>query len=106
MDLTKALVLSGLVFVLVEYAKQTLPDPWLAAKGVLAGAALVIGIAATFIAAETVWAHQDVVSGKPLDELNFWSKVVTGVFAGAGATFIHKTLQAVRNVGENHSQPE
>ena len=55
MDLTKALVLSALVFVLVEYAKQSLPDRWLAAKGVLAGASLVIGIAVGWATGVVGW---------------------------------------------------
>lgn len=99
MDFGNAALLALVVFVGVEFLKKILPT--LDARIVITST-LAIGIGAVFLVAETVWAHQQVISGKALDELDVASKFVTGIFLAAGATGIHKVLAAVKNVGENH----
>lgn len=104
MDLQNATLLALVVFVLVEVAKQVVPDSIQAVKGFTILSALVLGVAAAFLVAETAWGKDQIVNGHSLADINAASKAVVGLLAGAGAVGIHKVLSAVSNVGEN--QPE
>lgn len=63
--------------------------------------AVVVGIGAVFLTADTVWAHDQVIGGQALDTLNGSSKVLAGILAGAGAVGLDTVFKTARNVGEN-----
>ncbi len=103
MDLGKAVVLMGLVYALVEYLKTYLPadiDPRITQTLVF-----LIGVGCVFLVAETVWGKDQVIGDHVLSDLDFWSKLVVGLFVGAGATVGHRVESAVRSVGSSEQKP-
>ena len=101
MDFGKAAILIAVVFGLVEFGKRFLGPKLAADPPIVALLALVVGQAATWLMAETAWAHEQVVGGKPLDELNTGSKIVVGLFVAGGAAFGAEFLGSLRSIGEN-----
>lgn len=97
MDFANAAMLAFAVFVVVEFAKKLIPGV-AADSRIIIAITLLAGIGATFLVGETVWAHQQVISGKALDELDGWSKLVTGLFLAAGAVGIHKIVDVAETV--------
>lgn len=95
-----AVLCVALVYVVIKYANQLIPDSpgWSKIKVPLA---LVVGIGVVFLVAESAWAHDQEFMGKTLDVINDFSKVICGVLLGAGAVGIDTALKTVRNVGEN-----
>lgn len=100
MDFASAALLIAVIFGVVEFVKNTgLLDktpPW-----VTQVVALVVGVGATFLVADTAWAHEQVIGDKALDTLDTSSKLVVGIMAGLGATVLHVAVKAVRNIGQN-----
>lgn len=104
MNFGNAAILSLLVFVGVEILKGIIPDVSLPTGKTINGTlitALLVGIGATFLVAATVWGHTTVVGTHALDSLDGWSKLVVGIFAGAGSVGIDKGFKAVSSIGEN-----
>lgn len=101
MDFGNAALLSLVVFVLVEVVKQLAPEGLATDARFVLGSAVGLGIVAAVTVAQTAWGHEQVVGGKPLDQVNTISQVVVGVLLGAGAVGIHKVLGAVSSIGEN-----
>lgn len=106
MDFGNAALLIATVFGVVELAKAILGG----LGGLLstnqairsratAVLALVVGEGSVFLVAATVWAHEQVIGGHPLDKLNVASKVVVGLFVAGTAAFGDKALGALANVG-------
>jgi hypothetical protein len=98
-DFVQAGFLVALALVATDWLKNLLPgdvDP-----RVTPVIAMAVGIGAVFLAAATVWAHDNLVGGVALDHLDGWSKIAAGIFLGAGAGLGDKVLNAVRSVGEN-----
>lgn len=98
MDFGKAALLMALVFVVIAYLKLLVPntDPRIVQTLVFLG-----GIASVFLMGATVWAHTQVIGDHALDTLNTGSKIVAGLFVGAGSTVGAKIIDAVRNIGQN-----
>jgi hypothetical protein len=95
-------VLAALVYVSVNYVKSLFPG---IDGRVTQGLVFLAGIGSVFLAASTVWAHQNVFGGTPLDHLNFGSKVAAGLLIAPIATIIDRTESAVRNIG-TPAEPE
>lgn len=110
MDLGKSALLIAAVYGLTELVKAIGPASWYANTNqkinarATAATAVVVGQAATFLVAASVWAHSQVLNGKALDNLNVASKVLVGVFVAAAAAFGDRALNAVKNVGQNQVQ--
>lgn len=96
MVFTAAGVLAALVYVSVNYVKSLFPT---IDGRVTQGLVFLAAIGAVFLAASTVWAHQNVIGGQTLDSLNFGSKVVGGILIAPIATVLDRIESAVRNIG-------
>lgn len=103
MDFGHALMVTALLFALVEMTKAVIPAVAISRRWTIL-AVLVLAEVSIFGLRYTVWAHEQVVGGHPLDELNFGSLVVAGLFLAAGSSFVAEVIKAIKNVGEN--QPE
>jgi len=105
MDLQNAVVLLAVAGGLVELLKGVLPDVWIAKRQVLVLLCIVAGFASTFALRYSVWAHEQVVGGKPLDELAVGSLIVVSLFVATTECAAFLILKgaggAVANVGEN-----
>lgn len=105
--LANAGLLAAVVFGATELAKAALPTGWF--YGSNAGTnsratallAVVVGQAATFLVGASVWAHEQVIYGHPLDKVNVATKVLVGLLVAAGAAVGERFLNAVRNIGQN-----
>lgn len=98
MDLSKAVLVSLLVFALVEAVKQQCPSIWKKVPLLVVG---VVGEAVTFGVAASDWGHENIIMGRPLDKLSIVSLVLAGLVVSASALGINKVLGAVSNIGEN-----
>lgn len=101
MDLQNAALLVAAVFGLIEFGKNLLGPRLARNSRIVVLLALVVGQAATWLVASTAWAHEQVIGSKPLDELNAGSLILVGLFAAAAAAFGERTLNAVKNIGDN-----
>lgn len=108
MDLRNAIILLAAAGGLIELTKGLLPDDLAAKKQVKVALCIVAGFVATFALRYSVWAHEQVVGDKHLDELSTGSLIVVSLFVAtteATAFLILKNAKvAVSNMGEN--QPD
>jgi hypothetical protein len=99
LDLTKAALVVGATYALVEWLKSVVPfrltPRWQVFGAVVAGQTAVWGLATT------VWAHAQVIGGVSLDNLNSGSKVAAGFFVGLLASGSERLIAMGRNFGEN-----
>ncbi len=98
MDFTNAALVIAAIFGTVEFIKRVWAAQPVWAPPVIAVA---VGIGAMFLLGGTVWAHQEVIGGHALDNLNASSKVVAGVFAGFLAVGLNEGVKMVKSVGQN-----
>lgn len=102
MDFGQAALLMVMIFVFMQLVKKC----WPAVDGpVIILLALAAGVGVVYLAGTTVWAHDQVIGGHPLDDLNAGSKVVAGLLLGAGSVGIAEALTAVKNIGQNQDVP-
>lgn len=104
-----AVILIGAVYGLVELVEHFAPmffNPPNAAKGQprTVGLVVVASFAMTFLVAASVWAHEQVVGGHPLDKVNVASKCVVAVFVAALAAGLDQGVKAVADVGTPRPQ--
>lgn len=98
MDFTNAIMLTAAIFGIVTLVKviTRITDP-----RVVCVIVILASFASVFLLAATVWAHTQVVGGKGLDDLDFWSKVAVSLFLAGTETALFLGLDAVKNVGQN-----
>lgn len=100
MDFTNAAILIAAVFGAVELLKSLVPalgsDSRLTVLAVI-----VISVGVVFLVGGTVWAHEQVIGGHPLDKLGVDDKLVVSLFLAGTAAFGSKVLTAVKNIGQN-----
>jgi len=99
-----ALVLVGAVYGLVELVEHLAPNwfnPPNAAKGQprTVGLVAVVSVGMTFLVGASVWAHEQVVGGHPLDRLDVASKLVVAVFVAGAAAGLDRGVKALADVG-------
>lgn len=68
---------------------------------VTAGIVLGSAVAATFLIGASVWAHEQVVGGQPLDKISVASKIVVAVFLAGIASTLHTTFSTAKEIGQN-----
>jgi hypothetical protein len=88
-DLGSALVLGVVLHGFVDWVKRLPIVPNLG-PSVLQLLVWASGIGSVFLVSATVWAHQNVLGGVPLDRMNGWSKVAAGLIVGGIATGIDR----------------
>lgn len=98
MDLSQAGLIALVIFVAIEGVKRLWVN--LPSQAIVPLAA-VLGVAATFLVSGTVWAHEQVIGGVALDNLNTASKIVAGLLFGALAVGIEVGRKAISSIGEN-----
>ena len=98
MNFGNALYLTAAVFGIVTLAKVLfkINDP-----RIVVGAVVLAALAATFVLSATVWANEQVIGGKALDDLDFWSKITVAGFLAGAETAVFLGLEAVKNIGSN-----
>lgn len=101
MDTSNALILAATVFGLTEFGKRFLGPKLAADSRIVALLAIVVGQIAVWLVAETAWARDQFVGGKPLLELNTFSKILVGFFFAATAAFGAELLSSFRSIGQN-----
>lgn len=83
-EVSKFLVLSGVVFILTDWVKGAIPAKlppfWIQAL------AFAVAIVAVFLVGASVWSKEQVVGGHVLSDLNGWDKVLVGIVIGAGGS--------------------
>lgn len=100
MDFGNAVLVSALLFGLVMWEKKAFPA--IEASSLLTILSVIVSAqVAIWLLRYTVWAHEQVVGGHPLDTLNFGSLVAAGLFLALGATVVDQGVKMVKNVGEN-----
>jgi len=100
MDFGNALLVSALLFGFVMWIKRSFPKVEADAKLTIL-VVIVAAQAAVWLLRYTVWAHEQVIGGHPLDELNFGSIVAAGIFLALGATVVDQGVKMVSNIGQN-----
>jgi len=103
MDFGHAALLIAAAFGAVELIKALAPAVAISARLTVA-VVLATSVAMTFLVATTVWAHEQVIGGHPLDKLGTGDKFVVALFLAGAAAFGDKLLTAVRNIGQNQAQ--
>lgn len=98
MNLENSLLLVAVVFGLTQLVKSVTPIP----PRLTAVVPVVVAFVATVIVAHTVWAHEQVLGGHPLNTLGWWDQVVVALFAGGAAATLHGGLAAVKSIGANN----
>lgn len=68
---------------------------------VVGGIVLAIAIGSVFLVSASDWAHEQIVVGKPLDEVSVASRFCIAFVLAGGASTLWQVLGAVRNIGEN-----
>jgi len=105
MNLQNAILLLAAAGGLIELVKGLLPKDIAAKSQVRVGLCVLAGFAATFALRYSVWAHEQVVGDKHLDQLSTGSLIVVSLFVAtteATAFLVLKNAKvAVANVGEN-----
>lgn len=105
MEFGNAALLIATVYGLVELAKAVLPDSVTGNSKLVVGLVFVLSIVAVFLIGGTVWAHEQVLGGHPLDQLGVADKLVVSLFVGGAAAFLHQgVVTTVKNIGENQPQ--
>lgn len=100
MDFGNALLVSALVFGLVMWVKRAFPK--VDASVQLTILVIILSAqAAVWLLRYTVWAHEQVIGGHPLDELNFGSVVAAGIFLALGSTVLDQGVKMISNIGQN-----
>lgn len=103
MDFGAAAIVVGLVWILTAAVKRTVPNM---PSQVTPVVALALGVAALFLAGETVWAHTSIIGDIPLDQMSAADKVVAGLFLGTGgAGALHEGGKIVKSIGQNTDDP-
>lgn len=100
MDFTQAALLIAAVFAVTQLFKQLVPQavPWM-----VQAAAIVIGIAMTFLVAYSTYAKSVTVGDVTLDKVNTAGLILIGLLISGGATLAHQVgVKALSNVGQNH----
>lgn len=98
LDFVNAGLLIAAVFAVTKLVGKMIPAVTGAA---LQAVALAVGIATTFLVAYSDWAPEQVIGGKPMDQLSTASLVLVGLMIGGGATIADQGFKAVSNVGDN-----
>jgi hypothetical protein len=102
MDFTNAAYLTGAVFGIVTLVKVLFR---VNDQRIVVGITLIAALASVFLMGATVWADEQVIGGQPLSQLDFWSKVVAGLFLAGAETGVFLGLDAVKNIGNNQPKP-
>lgn len=105
MDISKALYVTGAVFGLIEFGKRFLGPRLARDPRIVAALALAAGQAGVWLVAKTVWAHEQVIGSKPLDELNTGSLILVGLMIAGAAAFGSEVVAGIRNIGQNQLTP-
>lgn len=105
MDWANAGLLVAIAAGLVELGKALMPADWKSNPRILAATVTVASFAATFALRYSVWAHEQVIGGKAMDDLGIGSLIVVAVALAAAETAVYLGLRggakAVSAVGEN-----
>lgn len=99
MDFGNATMLMAALAGLTQLAKTA----WKGTKEQRITVALVVvlSILAVFLLAASVWAHEQVLGGHPLDSLDFGSKLVVALFLSGAASALWEGYSALKNIGSN-----
>ena len=101
MNFANAALLIGAVYGITELLKSMLPDSWEKNSRVVAGIAVVVSFAATFLVAATTWAQTQVIGDLSLDRMSVADKVLVSVFVAGAAALTNRGVGAVMNIGQN-----
>lgn len=102
MDLGKALLVTLLVYAITEGVKQQFPKVWATAR---LGVVFVVGEIVTFGVAASDWGHENIIMGKPLDQLSIISLLIAGLIVAAVSVGFNQVLNTVSNIGQNKPSP-
>lgn len=100
MDFAKAAMLTAAVLGIVTLAQVLLG---VRSRRATAWTVLLASFGATFALRYSAWAHEQVIGGKPLDEMSVGSLVVVSLFLAGVETAAYLGVDAVRNIGENQA---
>lgn len=99
MDFGSAILLTAVVFLIVELVARIFPAMTGREKNI---AALGAGELTAFLVAHSSWAHKQVVSGIALDTMGWVSLVLVGLSLAGLAIVGKQVLNSVSNIGENN----
>ena len=98
-----AVVLMALIYGATLMVKALVPQVELDRRLQVA-TAVVLSFGFTFLVSASVWAHEQVIGGHPLDNLSVASKVVVAFAVAFGSSAIHEGVKTVSNIGQNQPQ--
>ena len=98
MDLSGAAVLIAVTLGLTQMVKKSFPS--IHARLVPA-IAIVVGVIATVVTANSDWGDSQKIGDKVLSSLNGWSLAVVAVAVAALSAAAYTGLKAIANVGQN-----
>jgi len=99
----EAVLLIGLVIAVTTFVKNVVPTLPSWATSLIA---LLVGVGAVFLVAESDYASEQVIGGIPLDQANAYSKLIAGVLIGVGgaAGLAVPGIRGIANIGENRTE--
>ena len=91
-----------LIFIFVGLISEAKALAWGTNKErITVGIVNVVGIAAVFLVAESVWGTEQIIGGQQLGLLDWASRILVGVVLGGGASGLWQGFDTIKNVGEN-----